>query len=157
LSEIQLKCILVAFMWLNLSPDITLQFNSYKLNLTKISKLCILILQSNFSDFFIFHNGIFVKLMCHISRDLPLIYSQLIKGLNQDKRNASRIQLIYLKCSFMSCRILGHSSKVKRRGKDTGQSACPLCWSRLDLTPSGPQPIPIPILSVFVGTPKLRN
>jgi len=151
LSGIKVKCILVAFMWLILSPDLALQFNIYKLNLIKISKLCILI----FRDFFIFHNGIFVKLMCHISRDLPLIYSQLIKGLNQAKRNASRIQLIYLKCSFMSCRILGHSSKVKRRVKDRGQSACPLCWSRLDLTPSRPQPIPI--LSVFVGTPKLRN
>lgn len=41
----------------------------------------------------------------------------------------------------MSCRILVHSSKVKRQAKDTGQSARPLCWFRLDLTPR-PDPSP---------------
>jgi len=44
LSGIKAKCILVAFMWLILSPDLALQFNIYKLNLIKISNLCILIL-----------------------------------------------------------------------------------------------------------------
>lgn len=70
---------------------------------------------------------------------LPLIYSELIKGLNQAKINASRIQLIYLKCSFMSCRILGHSSKVKRKGRTrVSRRVGPFVLVRLDPPPSYP-------------------